>query len=112
VVSVSCADSSCTAAGWVDGELALWTLRGERWTRARDVPPVAVAQDAELAAPITVSGKPAAIVNDGDRVVLAGSGSPTRPLSGPTGGVAAVARVGGTVFVAAGDELWWADLAA
>jgi hypothetical protein len=112
VVSVSCADSSCTAAGWVDGKLALWTLRGEKWTRARDVPPVAVAQDAELAAPITVSGKPAAIVNDDDRVVLAGSGSPTRPLSGPTGEVAAVARVGGTVFVAAGDEVWWADLAA
>jgi hypothetical protein len=112
LVSVRCAAASCTAAGWVDGKLAMWTLTGEQWTRVRGVPPVAVAQDDDLAAPVTVSGKPAVIVDDGDRVVLARAGSPTRPLSGPSGTVAAVAQVGDTVFVAAGDKLWWADLVA
>lgn len=107
-VSVRCTGSTCTVAGWVDGELALWRPRDGGWNRVPGVPRVPVAPDQDLAAPVTVAGQPAAVVNDGSRVVLAGTSA--RPAAGPTGKVTAAAQVGRTLFVAAGDKLWRTDL--
>jgi hypothetical protein len=107
-VAVRCADSTCTAAGWVDGELAMWQLRDDVWSRVDDVPAVKVAADEDLTAPVDVAGKPTEVLNEGSRVVLAGATK--HPTRGPTGKVTATARVGGTLYVAAGDKLWQADL--
>jgi hypothetical protein len=107
-VAVRCHDSRCEVAGRVDGKLALWQLDGDSWTRLRDIPRVAVPDDADLPAPIDVEGHPTEILTDGDRVVVAGQ--EIRPTAGPTGQVTAVAHVGRTVYVAAGDKLWQAEL--
>ncbi len=107
--AVRCTDSTCTVAGWVDGELALWRLRDATWTRVPDVPAVEVAQDEDLAPPVDVEGRPTEILDDGSHVVLAGA--TTRPAEGPTGEVTATARVGRTLYVAAGDRLWQAEIA-
>lgn len=107
-LSVSCADTTCTAAGWVDGNLALWTLSGTTWTRVQGVPRVPVAQNTDLAPPVAVAGHPAEVLNKGGQVVLADT--ITRPLTGPTGKVVASARVGQTLYVATEDRLWQADL--
>ena len=107
-VSASCTGSTCTVAGWVDGSLALWELRAGRWSRVRPVPPVAVSPNQDLAAPVSVDGHPAELLQDGSRVVLAGSSA--RPVSGPSGPVVATARVGRTLYVATKDKLWQAEL--
>jgi hypothetical protein len=108
-VSVSCAGDTCTAAGWVDGRLALWQLRADRWARV-PAAPVPVSANQDLAPPVSVDGHPAEVVPDGSRVVLAGS--PARAVAGPSGKVVATARVGRTLYVATEDKLWQADLAA
>jgi hypothetical protein len=107
-LSVSCAGATCTAAGWVDGNLALWTLSGTTWTRVKGVPRVPVAQNTDLASPTVVSGHPAEVLNKGDQVVLADT--TTHAVDGPTGKVVASARVGRTLYVATEDKLWQADL--
>jgi hypothetical protein len=107
-VSVACTGSTCTAAGWVDGKLALWQLSGSRWTRVRAAS-VPVVQNQPLAAPVSVDGDPAEVLPSGSKVVLAGS--TTRSVSGPTGEVVATARIGETLYVATKDKLWQADLA-
>lgn len=109
VLSVECADTTCTAAGWVDGKLALWTLTGTTWTRVKGVPSVPVAQNTALASPVEVEGHPTEVLNKGDQVVLAET--TTRPATGPTGKVVAAARVGRTLYVATEDGLWQADVA-
>jgi hypothetical protein len=108
VLSVSCTDTTCTAAGWVDGNLALWTLSGTTWTRVKGVPRIPVAQNTALASPVAVEGHPAEVLNKGNQVVLAET--TTRPATGPTGKVVASARVGQTLYVATEDKLWQADI--
>ncbi|HWM01451.1 MAG TPA: hypothetical protein VNP92_03855, partial [Actinophytocola sp.] len=107
-LAVRCTGSVCTATGWVDGKLTLWQLREDRWTRVRNVPPVPVAPEAKLTAPVETEGHPTAVVLQGSRIVLAGAS--LRPTEGPTGEVKAVARLGETLYVAAGNRLWRADL--
>lgn len=107
-LAVRCADSACLASGWVDGKLAMWQLRGGEWSRVRDVPSVAVTQNQELTPPVPVEGRPTEVLPKGSELVLAGRS--LRPVSGPTGRVTAVARVGRTLYVATEDKLWAADL--
>lgn len=107
-LAVRCADSTCLVSGWVDGKLAMWQLRGDKWSRVENVAPVPVAKDEDLTPPVEVDGHPVTILPKGKDLVLAGES--TRPLTGPTGKVTAVARVGGTVCVATEDKLWAADL--
>lgn len=109
-LSVSCPDSTCTAAGWVDGNLALWTLSGDRWTRVANVPRVPVPENTALSSPVTVEDHPTSILNRGDDVVVASTSA--RPATGPTGKVVAAARVGRTLYVATEDKLWEADVPA
>lgn len=108
-MSLNCANATCTVAGWVDGNLALWRLTGDKWTRVPRVPQVPVAPDTDLPAPVTMSGHPTAVVNDASRVLLAGSS--LRPAEGPTGKVTAATQVGHTLYVAAGDHLWQTEVA-
>ncbi|HEV7648711.1 MAG TPA: hypothetical protein VGP26_11155 [Actinophytocola sp.] len=108
-LSVQCTDATCTAAGWVDGNLALWTLSGTSWTRTKGVPRVPVPQNTALSAPVAVDGHPAEVLNKGHQVVLAET--TTRPLTGPAGKVVAAARVGQTLYVATENSLWQADIA-
>jgi hypothetical protein len=106
-ISVSCAGAACMAAGWVDGKLALWQLRGDRWTRLRAAS-VPVSPNQELASPVMASGHPSAVLPEGSRVVVAGPS--TREVAGPSGKVVATARVAGTLYVATEDKLWRANL--
>jgi hypothetical protein len=110
-VAVRCLDGDCEVAGRVDGKLALWRLDGDEWTRQPNVPPIPVADDEKLAPPVDVEGEATAVLTDGDRVVLAGP-STRRPTFGPTGEVTATARVGRTLYVAAGERLWQAEIGA
>ncbi len=107
-LAVRCTGSACTATGWVDGELAMWHLRGDSWTGVRNVPDVEVAPEAALTAPTDVEGHPTTVLSKDGQVVLAGSS--LRPTDGPTGEVRAVARLGETLYVAAGNKLWRTDL--
>jgi|tagenome__1003787_1003787.scaffolds.fasta_scaffold20961753_4 hypothetical protein len=109
-LSVSCMGPTCTAAGWVNGNLALWTLSGETWTRAKDVPSIPVAENTDLPSPITAEGHPAEVLNKGKKVVLAET--TTHEVNGPTGKVVATARIGETLYVATENKLWRADVPA
>jgi hypothetical protein len=109
-LSVSCTGATCTAAGWVDGNLALWTRSGTTWTRAKDVPRIPVAQNTDLPSPITAEGHPAEVLNKGTQIVVAET--TTHPVNGPTGKVVATARVGETLYVATEDKLWRAHIPA
>jgi len=106
-VSVSCTGGTCMVAGWVDGKLALWELRADRWTRVRSAP-VPVSPNQDLASPVASDGHPAEVLADGSRVVLASSSA--RGVEGPSGKVVATARVGRTLYVATEDKLWQAEL--
>jgi hypothetical protein len=107
-LSVHCTNTTCTAAGWVDGNLALWTLSGSTWTRVKGVPRVPVPQNADLASPVDVSGHPAEVLNKGDDIVVADT--TTHRTNGPTGKVVATALVGRTLYVATEDKLWQTNI--
>lgn len=112
--AIRCAAATCAVAGRVDGMLALWRLADGRWSRVPGVPPIAVGDSDRLAAPVDTDGTLTELVADQGRVkiVEAGETTSTRTAAGPTGPVTAAVRVGPSVFVVAGDQLWQADVGA
>ena len=113
-MAIRCAPNTCAVAGRVDGNLALWRLTDGRWSRLPGLPPIAVADSDRIAAPVDLDGAPTAIVADQGhvKIVEVGETTSTRTAAGPTGAVTAAVRVGSSVYVVAGDQLWQADAAA
>ncbi|HEY0454072.1 hypothetical protein [Actinophytocola sp.] len=112
-VAARCWESGCAIAGRVDNTLAVWSMADGRWTRVPGTPPVAVADDEKLTAPVDVDGRLAQVINDGGAVKVLSSatdGWTVRPVDGPTGTVTAVTRIGRSLYVVAGDTLWQADV--
>ncbi|PRY35150.1 hypothetical protein [Umezawaea tangerina] len=119
-VAVRCWDGACGASGWVDGKLAVWKVTDGAATRLSGAPPIAVGDRDRLAAPVDVDGRLTQFVADGGRVQVAqadGAGWTVRDVSGPSGAVTAVVRVGDVVYLVAGADdssrtLWRVDAAA
>jgi hypothetical protein len=119
-VAVRCWDGTCGVAGWVDGKLAVWQVTDGTAVRLSGSPPIAVGDRDRLAAPVDVGGRLTQFVSDGGQVKVAwadGGRWTVRDVSGPSGAVTAVVRVGDAVYLLAGSDenartLWRAEVAA
>ncbi|MET1075705.1 MAG: hypothetical protein ABWY11_23855 [Umezawaea sp.] len=106
-VATRCWDGACGVSGWVDGKLAVWKVTDGATTRLSGAPSIAVGDRDPLAAPIDVDGRLTQFVVDGGRVrVLQSDGAEwtVRDVSGPSGPVTAVAKVGDAVYLVAGAD--------
>ena len=114
-LAASCDAARCVAAGRVDGQLALWRLVDDRWSRIAGLPPIAVGDRDPLAAPLVVGERIVQVAADGGRVVAvdvrddgAASGIAVRPLAMAAGPVRAAVALGSDAYVVAGAPagLW------
>jgi hypothetical protein len=98
-ISVTCADT-CSVAGRVDGELAVWQGSGNTWRRVPDVPEVPVGDKDRPPPPLGDT----LVYSDRGNVRIATLSGGTRDTAGPTGVVTDVARVGDSFYVLAGPS--------
>ena len=96
-ITVTCEDT-CSVAGQVDGELAVWQGSGNTWRRVPDVPEVPVGDRDRPPPPLGNT----LVYSDRGKVRIATLGGGTRDAAGPTGVVTGVARVGDSTYVLAG----------
>jgi hypothetical protein len=99
------------AAGRVDGQLALWRLVDDRWSRIAGLPPIAVGDRDPVAAPLLAGDRIVQVAADGGRVVAieaAPSAIDVRPLAMGAGPVRAAIALGSDAYVVAGAPagLW------
>ncbi|WP_436491809.1 hypothetical protein [Actinokineospora sp. HUAS TT18] len=112
-MSVRCWAATCAAVGQVDGKLAVWELRDDRWTRLGGEPAVPVSDKDKLAPPVERDGRPAVVIADNGKIRLItreSTGWRDTEISGPTGAVTATAQLGGAIYLIADQRLWEARL--
>ena len=110
-LAASCDAARCVAAGRVDGQLALWRLADDRWSRISGLPPIAVGDRDPLAAPLLVGDRIVQVAADGARLVaieVAASRIDLQPLAMGAGPVRAAVALGSDAYVVAGAPagLW------
>jgi len=110
-LSATCDATRCVAVGRADGQLALWRLVEDRWSRIAGLPPIAVGERDPLAAPLVMGDRIVQVAADGDRVVavdVTASGIAVRPLAVAAGPVRAAVALGPDAYVVAGAPagLW------
>jgi len=112
-ITVTCADT-CSVAGRVDGDLAIWQGSGNSWRRVPDVPEATVGDKDRPPPPVGDT----LVYSERGKVRIATLGGGTRDAAGPTGVVTGVVRVGDSIYVLAGptsdsqdnkQTLWRAD---
>jgi hypothetical protein len=98
-ITVTC-EKTCSVAGRVDGELAVWQGSGNAWRRVPDVPEVPVGDKDRPPPPVGNT----LVYSDRGTVRIATLGGGVRDAAGPTGVVTGVARVGDNTYVLAGPS--------
>jgi hypothetical protein len=116
--SVGCTAMACTIAGYVDEQLALWQLDGDRAARLTGLPAVPVNYNDDLAPPLVLTDRTVQVVAADDGVKVISGHDHTWTVQdgvGPTGQVVDAAIAGDTVYLLAGrtgsaTALWRVDV--
>ena len=101
-VSAHCGtDGACLVAGQVDGQFALWDLRGDTATAQAGLPAVAVGDQDVIPRPMGAGAHPVVVSPAaGQTVVLSTTAESWARSQGPTGLPVAAALVGDRLYVA------------